>query len=274
MYSSQPSGNQVDVYKRKDGNVTLKIDETLTYGLSAPMGMVATPAGRLYVANSGDSNVLVYRTRRTGPQGPEATLRDDGEVPVNVGVASSGGVVAVSNSATSADGAGSVSVYLHRQDEPSRMLTYGSDPIQGEGIAIDANGNCFWSFNDSSTSTGSIVEFARCRGKGTSIVSGIFKAGGVAFDSSDNLYYVDQLAGIYKCSGISGCALITAIGCSGCLVRPANINFDNSNPQNLWVADAAGFIDAVSVTGTIEYTLNVLGGATDPPIGIAPAPGS
>ncbi|MGA8576219.1 MAG: hypothetical protein WB609_11145 [Candidatus Cybelea sp.] len=274
MYSSQPSGNQIDVYKRKDNSTTLKIYEALTYGLAAPMGMVATPAGRLYVANSGDSNVLVYRTRRRGPEGPEAALRDDGEVPVNVDVTSNARVVAVSNASTTGSGAGSVSVYLNRQDEPSRTLTYGSDLVQGEGIAIDSDGNCYWSFNDPTTLTGSIVEFARCRGNGTPIVSGILKAGGLAFDQSENLYYVDQLAGIYKCSRISECALITAIGCSGCLVRPANLNFDSSNPQNLWVADAAGYIDAVSLTGTIEYTLDVLGGPTDPPIGIAPAPGS
>jgi DNA-binding beta-propeller fold protein YncE len=274
MYSSQPSGNQVAVYKRKDNGTTLKSYETLTYGVSTPMGMVATPAGRLYVANSGDSNVLVYRTKRTGPQGPEATLHDDGEVPVNVDVTSNGRVVAVSNGSTTGDGAGSVSVYLNRQDEPSRTLTYGSDPIEGAGIAIDSNGNCYWSFNDPTTLTGSIVEFARCKGRATPIVSGILKAGGLAFDENQNLYYVDQLAGIYQCNGLSGCTLMTAIGCSGCLVRPANINFDNSNPQNLWVADAAGYIDAVSLTGTIEYTLDVVGGPTDPPFGIAPAPGS
>ncbi len=274
MYSSQPSGNDVAVYKRKRRSPTLTSYETLTSGFSAPMGMVATPAGRLYVANSGDSNVLVYRTARRGPKGPVATLDDDGEVPVNVAVTSNGRVAAVSNSATTGAGAGSVSVYLNRQSEPSRRLTYGRDSLQGEGITIDSNGNCYWSFNDPATLTGSIVEFSRCRGHGTPIVSGILKAGGLAFDRSQNLYYVDQLTGIYKCSGVSQCALVTGVGCSGCLVAPANVNFDNSDPQNLWVADAAGYIDAVSLTGTIEYQLNVLDGPTNPPIGIAPAPGS
>ena len=50
------------------------------------MGMVTTADGWWYIANSGDSNVLVYRTTRKGPKGPKATLRDDGEVPVNVAV--------------------------------------------------------------------------------------------------------------------------------------------------------------------------------------------
>jgi hypothetical protein len=236
--------------------------------------MIATPAGRLYVANSGESNVLVYRSTHQGPQGPVVTLGDAGQVPVNVAVRPDRHVVAVSNASTTGNGAGSVSVYMHGANVPSHTLTYGSDPIQGEGIAVDASGNCFWSFNDPVTLTGSIVEFASCKGAGTPIVSGLLKAGGVAFDLSQNLYYVDQLAGIFKCTGTSGCALLAGIGCPGCLVAPANINFDNQTPQNLWVADAAGFIDAVSLSGAIEYTLEALGGPSDPPIGIAPAPGS
>lgn len=272
--SSRPSDNDIVVYKRRSKDLMLKIDETLTSGLSAPMGMVATPGGRLYVANSGDSNVLVYRTSSKGPRGPVATLSDDGAVPVNVDVTPNRRLVAVSNGVTTASGAGSVSVYLNRQDEPSRALRYGRHPIQGEGIAIDSNGNCYWGFNDPKTLTGSIVKFASCRGRGTPIVSGIMKTGGLAFDQSQNLYYVDQLAGIYKCTGLSQCTVIAAVGCSDCLVAPTNINFDNKTPQNLWVADAAGYIDALNSSGTIEYRLEAVGGAADPPIGIAPSPGS
>ncbi|MGA8535309.1 MAG: hypothetical protein WB615_14475 [Candidatus Tumulicola sp.] len=272
MYSSQPSGNDVVVYKRKRNGFTLKRDEKLTSGFSEPMGMVTTPDGRWYIANSGDSNVLVYRTTRTGPNGPKATLRDDGEVPVNVAVTPSRELIAVSNGSTTGSGAGSVSVYLNQQKKPSRTLTYGSDPIQGEGIAIDSNGNCYWSFNDPTTTTGSIVEFAGCNGSGTLFKSGILKAGGMAFDLSGNLYYVDQLAGIYKCSGSASCNPFTPIGGSGGLILPTNINFDNSSPQNLWVADAGGYIEAVNINGSIVYSLPTIGGATDPPIGIAPAP--
>jgi hypothetical protein len=272
MYSSQPAGNEVVVYKRKRNGFTLTLYETLTSGFSAPMGMVTTPDGRWYIANSGDSDVLVYRTTRKGPKGPGAILNDDGEVPVNVDATPKHRLVAVSNGSTTESGAGSVSVYLNQHDEPSRILTYGSDPIQGEGIAIDSNGNCYWSFNDPKTLTGSIVEFAGCNGNGTLFKSGILKAGGMAFDRRGNLYYVDQLAGVYKCQG-SSCNLIAPIGVGG-LVLPTNINFDNSHPQNLWLADAAGYIDALNLDGLIAYTLDVIGGATDPPIGIAPAPGN
>lgn len=272
MYSSQPTANEVVVYRRKSGGLTLTRRKTLTMGLSSPMGMVTT-RGWLYVANSGASDVLAYRTTLEGLEAPKATLRDDGQVPVNVSVSPDRQLVAVSNGSTTAGAAGSVSVYLNGSDTPSRILTYGSDPIQGAGIAIDSRGNCYWSFNDARKLTGSIVKFAGCSGSGTLYKSGILRAGGLAFDGSGNLYYVDQLLGIFKCGSSSSCSIFTVVGLGG-LILPANINFDGSNPQNLWVADAAGYIDAVNLQGLIAYILSVLGGITTPPIGIAPALGS
>jgi DNA-binding beta-propeller fold protein YncE len=272
MYASQPAANDVAVYKRSKKSYTLTPYETLTSGFAKPMGMVTTPDGRWYVANAGASDVLVYNTTTNGPQGPKATLSDAGEVPVNVDATSDQRLVAVSNGTTTGSGAGSVSIYLNRQDEPSRTLTYGSDPIQGEGIAIDSRGNCYWAFNDPNKLNGEIVEFVGCKGSGVLFNSAILKVGGLAFDRSGNLYYVDQLLGIFKCHG-SSCTIFAPIVVSG-LISPVNLNFDNGNPQNLWVADAAGNIDAVNLQGLVAYILQIVGGVTDPPIGIAPAPGS
>lgn len=272
MYASQPASNQVLVYRRNRHDLTLTYYETMTSGFSAPLGMVATPDGDWYVANSGSSNVLVYSTTRHGPQGPIATLRDDGNVPVNVAATPNHRLVAVSNGSTTGSGAGSVSVYVNGRHTPARTLTYGSHPIRGAGIALDASGNCYWSFNDPRTLSGSIVKFAGCKGSGTSFVSGIVKAGGLAFDKSGNLYYVDQLFGVYKCVG-AVCHLITPIGIGG-LILPTNINFDDGTPANLWLADAGGSIDALNFEGLILYLLQIIGGVLDPPVGIAPAPGS
>lgn len=275
MYSSQPSGNDVVVYKRKKHGDSLTYYETLSSGFSKPMGMVATPDGRWYVANSGDSNVPVYRTTRKGPKGPIETLNDAGEVPVNVAASPDRRLVAVSNGSTTGGGAGSVSVYLNRQDQPSRVLAYGNDPLQGQGVAIDSSGNCYWAFNDPKTLTGSIVEFAGCNGSGSVFESGILDVGGIAFDRSGNLYYVDQIAGIYKCTGPSSCSLFLSVGSLlGELLFPKNINFDKKNRQTLWVSDAAGFIDGVNLDGLIVYSLQTIGGILDPPVGVAPAPGS
>lgn len=274
VYETQPAGNDLVVYKRKKNGFRLTLLQTVSTGLSSPMGIVATSGGRLYVANSGASDVLVYRSTRQGPQGPIATLDDAGEVPTGVAVAPSRRLVAVSNVSTTGGGPGSVSVYLKQRDEPSRTLTYGSDPIQGAGVAVDSNGNCFWSFNDPKTLTGSIVEFSGCKGSGTLFQTGILKAGGLAFDAGGSLYYVDQVAGIYKCDGPSSCRIFVPLGGILGLILPTNINFDGGNPQTLWVADAAGYVDALNLQGLIVYILQTVGGILDPPVGIAPAPGS
>jgi len=173
LYASQPNDNEVVVYRRNSNNLTLSYVETLTSGLSAPMGMVATRDGTWYVANSGSSNVLVYSTTRHGPQGPIATLSDAGEVPVNVAATPNHRLIAVSNGSTSGSGAGSVSVYLNGSSTPSRTLSYGHDPIHGAGITIDANRNCYWSFDDPLTLTASIVKFPGCKGSGSLFKSGI-----------------------------------------------------------------------------------------------------
>ncbi|MGA8575199.1 MAG: hypothetical protein WB609_05835 [Candidatus Cybelea sp.] len=266
IYTAQLYGEDVKVYQRN--GLSLTYYETLTPGVASPYGTVTTPDGRWYVANGGHSNVLVYRTTKYGPQGPVEVLDDYGEMPVNVTVTSSRRLVAVSNAHTMIGGAGSVSIYLNRNAEPARILRYGAHLLAGAGIALDRHGNCYWSFNDPIRIAGSIVEFAGCNGTGKLVVSGIAKAGGVAFDQHDDLYYVDQTSGIYKCQGTSKCALF-----ANGFGAPENINFDH-NHGHLWVADATGYIDAVNpATGAIEYSIEGAGGPHDPPFGIAPAPG-
>ncbi len=74
---------------------------------------------------------------------------------------------------------------------------------------------------------------------------------------------------MYKCKGTSNCKLFA----SG-FGDPININFDYKS-KNLWIADATGYIDAVNTkSGKLEYHEPAAGGPTDPPFGIAPAPGS
>jgi DNA-binding beta-propeller fold protein YncE len=256
---SQPTDNEIVVYKHNVKTGTLKYHQTLSSGFSNPMGTVTTPNGQMYVANSGDSNVPVYRSARAGFRGPIATLSDAGQNPANVAVTPNRNLVAVSNQSTTTGGAGSVSVYLNRHNTPDRYLTYGGDQLQGEGVAIDSSGNCYWSFNDRDTLTGSIVEFYDCSGTGVPYAAG-------------NLYFVDQLLGIWKCTAPNACALFLQAGLGG-LLLPRNINFDNGQPQNMWISDAAGYVDAVNLQGILFYTLETLGGALYPPFGVAPSPG-
>ncbi len=266
MYLAQLYGEDLIVYRRK--GFTLKYVETLKQGVSSPQGTIATVDGWWYVANGGNSNVLVYRSRDRGPERePRMTLNDPGQFPANVYVTSDRRLVAVSNASTSSGGAGSVSVYLDRQRNPARTLTYGNDPLQGTGVGIDHQGNCYWAFNDPNGSKGSIVEFSSCRGSGTIIQTGLANAQGITFDQDGNLYYIDRAVGIYKCKKTSHCSLF-----STGFDLPVNLNFDHKH-KLLWVADAGGYVDAVSPkSGKIVFTKPV-GSSTDPPFGIAPAPG-
>lgn len=275
VITAQLYGNDATVYKRK--GFTLTYDTTISYNISAPEGTVTTPNGYWYLTNSGHSNVLVFKIKKGHiPQYPLDTLDDYGQVPVDVSATSDRNLVAVSNQMTTGSGAGSVSIYLNRQSEPSRVLTYGTDSLQGEGIAIDHQGNCFWSFNDPNTNGGSIVEFAGCNGSGTQIRSGMTSAGGVTFDQSGNMYYVDQAKGVYQCVKTSNCKLWAANGTLGYgFVQPNFINFDFKS-KDLWLSDAAGYMWAISLKGKCNrgslcvYKYQSLDGD---PYGIAPVPG-
>ncbi|HTA56121.1 MAG TPA: hypothetical protein VK755_15350 [Candidatus Acidoferrales bacterium] len=281
MYTVQLYGNDAEIYQRQ--GLTLTPYGMIYMGLSAPSGTYATPDGYWYVANGGHANALIYQSTNHGPTGPVGTLDDYGWFPDNVAATSSRRLVALSNQSSTSGGAGSVSIYLNRQTEPSRILTYGSDPIQGEGIAISHRGDCYWAFNDPNQGgTGSVVEFTGCIGSGSLILSGIPKIGGIVFDQRDDLYYVDEInstsktpAGLYACQGTSNCSNLF----NDSTGQPMNINFDHKT-KYLWLADATGFIYAVNPKckgkgqgkgkKPCSESFQAYGAA---PYGIAPAPG-
>lgn len=277
IITAQLYGNDATVYKRK--GLVLTYEATINYNVSAPQGTVTTPNGYWYLTNSGHSNVLVYKFKKGHiPQYPVNTLDDYGQLPVDVSATADRNLVAVSNQMTTAGGPGSVSVYLSRQSEPSRNLTYGTDSLQGEGVAIDHQGNCFWSFFDPNTNSGSIVNFTGCNEPGSVVVSGMTNAGGVAFDQSGDMYYVVPAVGVYKCVKTSNCALWASNQQYG-FSQPNFINFDYKS-KDLWLSDAAGKLWAISLKGSCGhgkykylcvYPYQSLDGD---PYGIAPVPGS
>lgn len=273
MYASQFLNNDLSVYTRN--KFGLKLSKIITDGVSGPQGMMSTVNGWWYVANGGDSNVLIYQTKKKSGPVSSGSLDDKGQDPVNVALTPDRNLVAVSNYG-SASAPGSVSVYLNRSNEPYRMLTYGSDLIEGMGVATDHQGNCYWSFNDPKSGSGSVVEFANCTGGGTLILSGIPVAGGLAFDQSGNLYYVNEVSsggysnGVYQCTKTSlPCPLLTPKAKFG---LPTNINFDYKG-KNLWVADATGYIDAIELNGKHKGRIHYNASADGDPYGVAPEPG-
>jgi hypothetical protein len=274
MYTAQMYGHDVKVYSVSGSGTGLQLSYKcdVTNGVDQPDGSVSTVNGWLYVANGDGNDVLVYRTKHGLPQGPVSSLTD-ANLPTNVDTNPNRQVVAVSNLGTSSEN-GNVYVYLRRQSVESRVLTYGgSETVYGAGIAISHSGNCYWGFNDMASDSGEIVEFPKCNGSGTLVVSGIGKVGGVVFDQSDNLYYVDTYSGIWKCAKTSNCKNLTPLSSgSKPLVGPTNMNFDYKG-KDLWVADpAGGYIDAIDpASGALENVYNT--GTSDPPFGIAPEPG-
>lgn len=289
IYTTQMYGHDLNVYKPVEGSqgISLKYIKTVSgMGLSSPSGSVSTTNGYSYIANGTAADVLVFKTKHDSPVGPKQTLEDYSQYPVNVGVTPDRNLVAVSNQGNLASISGNVSVYLKRSDTPAYVLTYtglGSDVLEGEGVAIDHQGNCYWGFNDLSNTSirGAVVEFAGCSGGGSLLFDEVPNIGGLAFDQSGDLFYVDQSSGVHLCTfkGKSqGCTLFTGIYNRD----PLNLNFDYHD-KNLWLVDTAGYVYAICTqqkggkkncsAGSIEYTLQTLGGASNEPFGIAPEPG-
>ena len=274
IYTANLYGHDLNVYSTGTSNgLNFKCFEN--QGVVDPEGTVTTVNGWWYVTNGAGMNVLVYRTKHGLPQGPLSSLSDYNEIPVNVDVNPSRNLVAVSNYTPTSSGNGSMSVYLHRQSVPTRTLTYGAG--YGSGVAIDHKGNCYWALDSGAnyTGTGKIVEFAKCSGSGTVVISESFPIGGLAFDQSGDLYFIDSNAGsqgggVYMCTKTSSCIPLSP-GSQYSYVQPLNMNFDYHG-KHLWVADIAGYVDEVEPSGTIEHQYAV--GSSNPPFGIAPEPGS
>ena len=259
--SCQYYGNDCATYASAENVLTYS--STLTKGLVNPQGTVTDGKGNWYIANTGRSNVLVLHAKEQ----QTTALSDAGQYPVAVSVENSARLVAVSNIYTTSYASGSVALYAGGSVTPTSTL-HVADFVEGVGIAIDPSGNCFWSYNDATLGDGVLVEFRDCAGKARTVVSGLGYAGGVAFDKHGNLYYTDQIAGVYRCAGTRSCGLLsTGYG------DPLMINFDAPS-KVLWVADATGYLDAVDPqTGTILVSNPAVGGASDPPFGVAPDAG-
>jgi hypothetical protein len=165
VYTAQLYGHDLKIYEQNGSSLSYFEEFS---GLDAPAGTQSTTNGWWYVTESGASKVDIYRSKKTGPVGPFPPLIDYGQIPINVAVLPNRRLVAVSNQKSTANGPGSVSVYLNRQTDPSRTLTYGGSSALGMGIAITHGGDCYWSFNENATGPGTIVKFTGCNGNGIS----------------------------------------------------------------------------------------------------------
>jgi hypothetical protein len=249
------------------------VQAELTSGIVNAQGVATDHHGNAYVADSGSSKVLEY-----GPLFNPLlkTYQDPKQVPLDLDVDATNELLAVSNKSTTNGGPGSVSVYAGGSLKPTGTLTDPAAPnAQGIGIAIDRSDNCFWSLYDPSSGLSKIDEFSGCAGSPIAIVSGKHSLAGMAFDKRNNLFYIVDVNtthhDIFKCKGTAECrALATHF------FEPVMINFDN-RWGFLWVDDA-GVLEGPLIESINPKNGHVIssfraGSTTDPPFGIAHAPG-
>jgi len=261
VYSCHYYGSDCRIFNlsgQQTGQLTATAD-----GLSNPQGTDVGKKGHWYIANTGASNVPEYNA---GGAKLLQTLSDSGQYPVDVATHPHG--VVVSNIYTTSFTAGSVDVFNGNSTTASYSLT---DPnaFQGIGVTYDKAGNCYWSYNDNS-GIGQIDEFPKCASGASPINLGLSLgfAGGIAFDGSDNLWYSDQLSGLYKCNGTSNCTQVLTGFSDGLM-----INF-NKSWKTLYVADAgAGNIDSVNPNNP-AIVVFASPGTSDPPFGVTASPSS
>jgi hypothetical protein len=146
--SDAPDG-VVDIYPQS--GKTQKMVGQIT-GLKQPQGLTTDAQGNLYVANTNDSNVLVYAPPYTGS--PAVTLNDSGEFPVDVAV-SSAGVVAVTNICSAPHcRADTASVNIYAQGSTTPCATLSDDQlgifnlVRVNFAGFDAAGNLYVDGND------------------------------------------------------------------------------------------------------------------------------
>jgi hypothetical protein len=268
LYTCSGKADECPVYSVS--GTTLKYVKSVS-SLSEPAGGAAAPRGIWYVAELSASKIAVFKSTKTGPSGLFETLADTGQYPVDVAVNAKNQIVAVSNEETTKGGQGSVTVYLNGAKSPTSTLTYrvkGSFFV-GVGITTDAAGDCFWGVDDAELGGSSVIEFAKCAGAGTVVVSGITQVGGLAMDEAGDLYFVDEASGVYRCTLLASCSEI-ATG----FIQPTMIRFD-SNWTNLWLTDlSAATIYALDPsTGATRSTTPEHGGSEDAAEGLILAPG-
>jgi len=132
-------------------------------GFHSPFGMASDIKGDLYVADILNSRIQVYAA---GFSSPPTTLSDPGELPFDVDSFANGAYVAVTNSSTTGDGRGSVSIFkgstLLRTITSATLSSPGFCAFDGKGDlyvdGYDPNGDVVIGEIPNATSGGTTFE--------------------------------------------------------------------------------------------------------------------
>jgi hypothetical protein len=268
VFVSDAANNVVNLY-----NLAGKQLAQLT-GFSEPQGLTVDADGNLYVANTGDSNILIYAPPYSGTP---TTLDDSGQFPVDVAVINNGEFVAVTNIISTSDGPGSVTLYKNGK-QGATISNSDWARIYFEGF--DASGNLY--FDGEGTSGAVLVgEIAKLTSGGSTITTlttnnSIEFPGGVQVTNGGKIAIDDQEGfAVYtydapKSGSLGSPIKTTDLTGSG---DPVSFAFNGDN-RVLWTADASD--EAANefrypAGGDTKKVISVSGGE---PIGVALFPAS
>ncbi len=185
--------NNVVYILNKAGTITATLA-----GFQNPYGMATDKGGDLYVVNQGASNVLEFAPPYTGA--PIATFSDPGEIAIDVAVDNDGNV-AVTNTETTAAGAGDVVFYSNGSKNPTGKAM-GNTFTSPRFCAFDKNGDLVLDdvdiFNTKAVNVGAILRGNLTNPNGKIITlttsNAIVYPGGVQVTPSGNVAVDDQSA--------------------------------------------------------------------------------
>jgi hypothetical protein len=246
-------------------------------GFSEPQGITGDNAGNVYIANTGGSNILVYKNDYKTLL---STLNDPGQFPVGVSVNSADGVVGVTNIIDVNGGPGSVSFYAKGATSPCATVsnsTFGRVYFD----AFDGKGNLYIDGQDANGNFAAGVVTGECKAKtitNLTVSNTIVFPGGVQVGPLGNIQIDDQ-------TGESGPVVYTyAPPTKGSLGSPTQTTTLSGagdpvsisllkSTKAVWTADALN-LDAASFAypagGSVIKTIGA--GTLGQPIGVLVTP--
>jgi hypothetical protein len=199
LYVSDSGTNDVYIYTYP----RFKLVGTLT-GFSEPQGICTNKTGDVWIANTGESNLVEYAGTN-----PIATLNDPGEYPDACSVDGVTGNLAASNILSTGDGPGSLSIYRHAAGSPHVVEAFARDYF----VTYDPKGNLFMDGESSSDDTFGLGEIPKGSKKFEQLsISGatIEFPGGLQY-ADGNLALGDQSNAVIYQLAVSG-SVATVVG--------------------------------------------------------------
>ena len=185
LYVADYARGAIDVFRNKGYTFVNRI----TAGVRLPQAVSLDREGNLYVANGDPSDIAEFAP---GGLSPIFEYTAGMQLPVDLTVDRSGNVFEADYGSFKTGAGGFVNEYAQQTDA---LLQSCSLPGRVEGVAVDAAGDVFASYNGHGTG-GHFVEFkgglSGCNA--TELHVQAFAAGGIALDKDANLIVVDQLA--------------------------------------------------------------------------------